>query len=114
MSLKTIARRARIEGIRALRETVGRRARPIRTQSGCREVVRAGAATASRTVVLGGVMDSVAKEAPTADITSLAAHLPLEVDTAAEVRPRFHDRWIYGFAIAEAIKTGADPCRYRL
>jgi hypothetical protein len=79
-----------------------------------KEVVLGGAASAPRSVVFGGVLDSDAIEAPAADITILADHLPLEVDTAVEVRSRFHDRWIYGFAIAEAIEMGAGPCRYRL
>jgi hypothetical protein len=79
-----------------------------------KEVVLGGAASAPRTVVFGGVSDPDAIEARTPDITILADHLPLEVDTAVEVRSRFHDRWIYGFAIAEAIETGAGACRYRL
>jgi len=79
-----------------------------------KEVVLGGAASAPNRVVLGGVIDSDAIEAPSPDITILADHLPLEVDTPVEVRSRFHDRWIYGFAIAEAIETGAGPCRYRL
>ena len=29
----------------------------------------------------------------------------LEVDAAVEVRSRFHDRWIGGFTIAEAVNT---------
>ena len=79
-----------------------------------KEVVLGGAAPAPRSVVLGGVVDRDGLEPPTPDITIIAEHLPLEVDTPVEVRSRFHDRWIYGFAIAEAIENGAGPCRYRL
>jgi hypothetical protein len=79
-----------------------------------KEVVLGGAASAPRSVVLGGVVDPDAIEAPTPDITIIAERHRLEVDTAVEVRSRFHDRWIYGFAIAEAIETGAGQCRYRL
>lgn len=80
-----------------------------------REVVLGGAASAPRSVVYGGVVDPDAIEPPTPDITIIAEHhLPLDVDTPVEVRSRFHDRWIYGFAIAEAIESGTGPCRYRL
>ena len=37
----------------------------------------------------------------------------LDADTAVEVRSRFHDRWISGFSIAEAVDTPG-RCRYRL
>ena len=79
-----------------------------------REVVLGGAAPAPRSLVLGGVIEPDAIEPSGADITIIAEHLPLEVDTAVEVRSRFHDRWICGFAIAEAIETAMGPCRYRL
>jgi len=49
-----------------------------------------------------------------ADITLVADGFPLEVDTPVEVRSRFHDRWICGFAVAEAIDGGRGPRRYRL
>jgi hypothetical protein len=79
-----------------------------------KEVVLGGTASAPRPVVVGGVIAPDAIESPTPDITIIADHLPLEVDTPVEVRSRFHDRWIYGFAIAEAIENGTGPCRYRL
>src|SRR5689334_12704131 len=79
-----------------------------------KEVVLGGAASAPRSIVFGGVVDPEAIEPPTPDITIIAEHRPLEVDTPVEVRSRFHDRWIYGFAIAEAIETAAGSCRYRL
>ena len=79
-----------------------------------KEVVLGGAPTAPRSVVFGGVVDRDAIEPVSPDITIIAEHLPLEIDTAVEVRSRFHDRWIYGFAIAEAVDNGTGPCRYRL
>jgi len=79
-----------------------------------KEVVLGGTASAPRPVVLGGVVEPDAMPPLTPDITIIADHVPLEVDTPVEVRSRFHDRWIYGFAIAEAIESGAGPCRYRL
>jgi hypothetical protein len=78
-----------------------------------REVVFGGAPD-SRTVVLGGVVDSAAIEPANGDITIIAEPVQLEVDTPVEVRSRFHDRWICGFAIAEAIESPVGPCRYRL
>src|SRR5207253_7929898 len=72
-----------------------------------KELVLGGAASAPRPVVYGGVVDPDAIEPPTPDITIIAEHhLPLDVDTPVEVRSRFHDRWIYGFVIAEAIENG--------
>jgi len=79
-----------------------------------KEVVLGGAPTAPRSVVFGGVVDRDAIEPVGPDITIITEHLPLEIDTPVEVRSRFHDRWIYGFAIAEAVDNGAGPCRYRL
>jgi hypothetical protein len=76
-----------------------------------REVVL-GAAPAPRAVVLGGVIDPAVLEP--ADITVIADPVPLEIDTPVEVRSRFHDRWIVGFAIAEAIEAPLGTCRYRL
>jgi hypothetical protein len=78
-----------------------------------RELLLGGTATA-RSVVLGGVVDAQPIAAAPADITFVADAFPLEVDTPVEVRSRFHDRWICGFAVAEAIDTGTGPCRYRL
>jgi hypothetical protein len=69
--------------------------------------------TAPRSVVLGGVVDSEALEESDEGISILPDGYPLEVDVAVEVRSRFHDRWIAGFSIAEAVET-AGRCRYRL
>jgi hypothetical protein len=82
-----------------------------------REMVLGGAASAASTgrpVVLGGVVDADAMERATPEITIMSEAFPLEVDTPVEVRSRFHDRWICGFAVAEAIDSGAGRCRYRL
>ena len=38
---------------------------------------------------------------------------PIAVDTPVEVRSRFHDRWVVGFAVAEYV-CGADRRGYRL
>jgi hypothetical protein len=78
-----------------------------------REVVLGATPSAARTVVFGGVMDPDAIEPPT-DIMIISDRAPLEIDTPVEVRSRFHDRWIVGFAIAEAIEAPAGSCRYRL
>ena len=69
-----------------------------------------------------GPLGGDARDAPTEgaapeeldQVVSMLGDMDIEVDTPVEVRSRFHDRWIYGFAIAEAIETGAGPCRYRL
>jgi len=72
-------------------------------------------ATAPRSVVLGGVVDPVELDELDDDegIAILPDRYPLEVDVAVEVRSRFHDRWISGFSIAEAVETPG-RCRYRL
>lgn len=68
--------------------------------------------TGSRSIVFGGVVES-GDGGPDDDITILPEGYPLVVDTAVEVRSRFHDRWITGFNIAEAVDTPG-RCRYRL
>jgi len=73
-----------------------------------------GNSASTRPVVLGGVVDPDAVDGLTADITLVADGFPLEVDTPVEVRSRFHDRWICGFAVAEAIDGARGPRRYRL
>ena len=65
-------------------------------------------------IVLGGVIDPDALDGAGPEITIIADGLPLEVDTPVEVRSRFHDRWICGFAIAEAVETVPGILRYRL
>jgi hypothetical protein len=76
-----------------------------------REMLLGNTANA-RPVVLGGIVDPI--ESLTPEITLVAEGFPLDVDTPVEVRSRFHDRWICGFAVAEAIDGGPGPCRYRL
>jgi hypothetical protein len=68
--------------------------------------------TGSRSIVFGGVVEPGGREHDD-DITILPEGYPLVVDTAVEVRSRFHDRWIAGFNIAEAVDTPG-RCRYRL
>ncbi|HTD50804.1 MAG TPA: hypothetical protein VK771_09400 [Acidimicrobiia bacterium] len=70
-------------------------------------------ATAPRSVVLGGVVDPDELDDDDSGITIIPDGYPLEVDAPVEVRSRFHDRWISGFSIAEAVET-AGRCRYRL
>jgi len=65
--------------------------------------------TSGRSVVMGGVVDPNELD-PDDSITILPDGFPLETDTAVEVRSRFHDRWIAGFSIAEAID---EPGRFR-
>jgi hypothetical protein len=69
--------------------------------------------SAARPTVLGGVIDPEAIDLTGPDITTIADGYPLEVDMAVEVRSRFHDHWICGFAIADAVE-GPGGCRYRL
>jgi hypothetical protein len=64
--------------------------------------------TASRPIVLGGVVDGEERE-----ISLVADDVALRVDAAVEVRSRFHDRWIGGFTISEAVNTPGRR-RYRL
>jgi hypothetical protein len=68
--------------------------------------------SAARPSVRGGVVDPEAIEHIRADI-DLSGECPLEIETAVEVRSRFHDRWICGFTISEVI-GGPDRFRYRL
>jgi hypothetical protein len=69
-------------------------------------------ATANRSSIFGGVVDNSARH-PDDEISILPDGFPLDADTAVEVRSRFHDRWISGFSIAEAVDTPG-RCRYRL
>jgi hypothetical protein len=70
-------------------------------------------ASATRPVVLGGVIDPAAADRHGSEITVIPNGYPLRVDTAVEVRSRFQDHWVGGFAVAEAIET-PHGCRYRL
>jgi hypothetical protein len=69
-------------------------------------------ATSGRSVTLGGVVDPAELDRDSG-ITIVPDGFPLEIDAAVEVRSRFHDRWISGFSIAEAVDTPG-RCRYRL
>lgn len=70
-------------------------------------------ATAPRSIVLGGIVDPDELEADDEGISIIPDGYPLEIDIAVEVRSRFHDRWIAGFSIAEAVESPG-RCRYRL
>ena len=71
-------------------------------------------ATAPRSIVLGGVVDPDELDIDDNDeISIIPDGYPLEIDIAVEVRSRFHDRWISGFSIAEAVEAPG-RCRYRL
>jgi hypothetical protein len=68
--------------------------------------------TGASAVVLGGVVAPV--EDPDDDeISIIPDGTPLGVNRVVEVRSRFHDRWISGFAIAEAVDEPG-RLRYRL
>jgi hypothetical protein len=70
--------------------------------------------TATPPGVLGGSIDPGAIGAPAfraVDIDLTAS--PIAVDTPVEVRSRFHDRWVGGFAVAEYVVT-SDRRGYRL
>ena len=70
-------------------------------------------ATAPRSIVLGGVIDPDELDDDDEGISIVPDGFPLEIDVAVEVRSRFHDRWISGFSIAEAVEAPG-RCRYRL
>ena len=70
-------------------------------------------ASAPRSIVLGGVVDPDQLDDDDDDISIVPDGYPLEIDVAVEVRSRFHDRWIAGFSIAEAVESPG-RCRYRL
>ena len=69
--------------------------------------------SATRPIVLGGVIDRETIEQEDREISLVVDSDALEVDAAVEVRSRFHDRWIGGFTIAEAVNTPGRR-RYRL
>ena len=69
-------------------------------------------ATPPRSIVLGGVVDPDDLD-DDEGISIIPDGYPLEIDVAVEVRSRFHDRWIAGFSIAEAVESPG-RCRYRL
>jgi hypothetical protein len=67
--------------------------------------------TANRSSIFGGVVEAERRDRD--EIAIVPDGFPLGIDTAVEVRSRFHDRWISGFSIAEAVDTPG-RCRYRL
>jgi hypothetical protein len=69
--------------------------------------------SATRPIVLGGVIDRETIEEGDHEISLVTDNDTLEVDAAVEVRSRFHDRWIGGFTIAEAVNMPGRR-RYRL
>jgi hypothetical protein len=69
--------------------------------------------TAARPSTLGGVIETDAANDLRAEIRLDTYGYALEIETAVEVRSRFHDRWICGFTISEVV-GGPDRFRYRL
>jgi hypothetical protein len=69
--------------------------------------------SASRPIVLGGVIDPDPLEPGDHEISLVNDARPLEIDAAVEVRSRFHDRWIGGFTVSESVNTPGRR-RYRL
>jgi hypothetical protein len=70
--------------------------------------------TTATPVVLGGVVAPVEPaDADDDDISIIPDGTPLAVNSIVEVRSRFHDRWIPGFTIAEAVDE-PNRRRYRL
>jgi len=67
---------------------------------------------ANRPIVLGGVVGG-SIEAEREISLVVADDEALAIDAAVEVRSRFHDRWIGGFTIAEAVNAPGRR-RYRL
>jgi hypothetical protein len=67
---------------------------------------------ANRPIVLGGVVDG-GIEAEREISLVVTDDEALAIDAAVEVRSRFHDRWIGGFTIAEAVNAPGRR-RYRL
>jgi hypothetical protein len=70
-------------------------------------------APGNRSTVLGGVIDGRTLDPQEREISLVPDDYGLEVDAVVEVRSRFHDRWIGGFTIAEAVNTPGRH-RYRL
>ena len=66
-------------------------------------------ATGAPPVVLGGVVEPLADD----EIVVIPDGGPLVAGRAVEVRSRFHDRWISGFAIADVVDEPTRT-RYRL
>jgi hypothetical protein len=77
-------------------------------------VLGAAHPTAVSSAVLGGTIDSTALVGSNdSDIDIDLSEAPLRVGTLVEVRSRFHDHWVHGFAITEYI-PGPTRRGYRL
>lgn len=74
-----------------------------------RELVLGAAPTARRPTVLGGTIDVGVDALIDIDL----ADPPIPVDALVEVRSRFHDQWVHGFAVVEFI-PGPRRRGYRL
>jgi hypothetical protein len=70
--------------------------------------------TAVSPIVVGGSIDPGALPARTLGAVDIdLTESPIPVGTPVEVRSRFHDRWVHGFAVAEYV-VGAERSGYRL
>jgi hypothetical protein len=70
--------------------------------------------TATRSGALGGSIDPGALGTqPLSAVDIDLTDSPIAVGTSVEVRSRFHDRWVVGFAVAEYV-VGPDRRGYRL
>jgi hypothetical protein len=70
--------------------------------------------TATRSFVRGGSIDATARPSDPRDAVDIdLSDLPIAVDTIVEVRSRFHDQWVHGFAVSEYI-PGPTRRGYRL
>lgn len=70
--------------------------------------------SAAPPVVLGGTVDPAALRAnPRGEVDIDLSDPPIPVDARVEVRSRFDDHWVHGFAVAEYV-SGAGRCGYRL
>ena len=69
---------------------------------------------ATQPMVLGGTIDASAVNAgPRGPVDIDLSALPIAVGTIVEVRSRFHDQWVHGFAVGEYI-PGPTRRGYRL
>jgi hypothetical protein len=69
-----------------------------------REVVLGfGHPTAAAPVVLGGTIDAAALHGNPSAVDIDLSDAPLAIGTLVEVRSRFHDHWVHGFAVTEYI-----------
>jgi hypothetical protein len=70
--------------------------------------------TTAPSVVVGGSIEPDALRACALDRVDIdLSDTPIPVGTAVEVRSRFHDRWVHGFAVAEYV-VGPERRGYRL